>query len=162
MKKASKLFLGVCLAIGLAIAFTGCASAPPALGQTLEETLGKPMAELEEMLDKTQAEFENLLGRKLRKDEVDSDGYFVENFPKTGLTALFTVKNERISDITIGTFPGQKGFVTLAEQTEEKFDNSVIRVNGSNGSRSWLSDHLYISISPPNKNGNVYWNIQKR
>ena len=149
----------VFIVLGLA-----CASAPPAiLGQTLDETLGKPFTELKEMLGKTQAEFENLLGRKLTKGEVDEDGYFLEDYPKKGLSTLFSIDGEKkVNTVTIGAFTGQKEFVTLAEQTDEYFDASVFRINGSDGSRRWmvLNDFM-ITINPPNQRGIVFWVMSK-
>jgi hypothetical protein len=157
MKRVSKLCLGVCLAIGLAIVFTACVSAPPAiLGLTLEETLGKSLVELEEMLGTTQTEFENLLGRKLKNDEVDNDGYFVSSYPKTGLSTLFSVVNGRVSEISIGIFTGQNVLDTLVRQTDEKLGNSITVEIGNGITYFWsYKDDFAITFAP--RKGSALW-----
>jgi hypothetical protein len=159
MKKDSKLFWGMCLAIGLAIVFIGCASGPK-VGATLDETLGRPLTEIQNMIGTTQAEFESLLGRKLRNAEIDEDGDFdVSGFPKSGMETLFGVKDGRVNVITIGPF-NQKSYDALVEQvsvvcTAIRSDRNMPTYTGV----SWPLDGIDVVLMFGSNN--VYLNITK-
>lgn len=165
MKKYYKSLLG--LAIGLTIAFASCASAPSKFGQNLEETLGTSLVELERMLGTTQAEFENLLGRRLANDEADEDGYFIENYPKKGLSTFFrTDGNNIVNVISIGMFQGQNGFNTIVQQTTEVRGDPVVVTNNATLTQTYvwssITEGIAISIRPPaTSSGDVLWLIQK-
>jgi len=171
MKKNKILFWGTLLTIGFLMYFTGCFSMPSEkIGATLEETLGKPVAELEKMLVTTRAEFESLLGRRLQNNEVDDDGYFISNYPKTGLTTLFGINNGVVIDITIGTFSGQYSLDTLVRQTNDKYGNSLnflgsyswnVITNEIISEESTIKEGFTISIPALNRNANTFWVMKK-
>lgn len=165
MKNRIKMYGIIVIITVIVTTFTlsGCASTPNELiGKTLEQSLGKPISELKEMLGKTKFEFETLLGRKLKKDEVFNNNteYFISDFPKKRLETFFRLKDEKVSIISIGVFPGVRGFNNLAEQTDSIFDSSILRFKGVDGSIIWLAKDVTVTLNPP-KDGNTFWIMSK-
>jgi hypothetical protein len=142
MKKSFKLLLGMCLAIGLAIVLTGCYSTKAKtsrIGTTLDETLGKPLAELQKMLGTTQAEFESLLGRKLKNYEFLNYGYVVQNYPKSPRATVFYVEDRKVTKMRIATFD-PKAFYTIVEQVINDAGVSLTSTDQVN----WIGDGISI------------------
>jgi len=173
MRKISKLICGVCLAIGLVIAFTGCSTLsavmgqsasggekPPVLGQTLEETLGTSVDVLVGMLGKTQKELESLFGRKLLPPDQYHEGYLVIDYPKTGLGTTFMLDNKKVVTSLAIRYDGQKAVTTLTQQMDEKFNaHDMVKAEDNTTAYFWLIKP-YVTVTVPTSpfpDGAVFW-----